>query len=110
GPGEPLAVDDENRLDRLPAFERLDETVFADERLVLRAVGADDGPIRLLAEEVAGVCAASRGFGDDRVEVVFRRRPRRRLDDYFLHVAVGVVGSGCSVGNPDERGIATELV
>ena len=41
GPRQQLAADDQKRLDRIAALERLDVAVFADERFVLGTIGAD---------------------------------------------------------------------
>src|ERR1043165_4743483 len=110
GPRQPLAIDDEKRLNGIAALERLDGTIFGDECFVLGTVRADDGPVTLLAEEVARVGAALRVLGDDRIERVLRRRPLRWLRRHAACFADNARYFRRCVGQPDEKLVRDSLL
>ena len=100
GPGDEAASDGDERLDREGSGERLDGAVLAEERLGAVTVGADHGPVGLLAGEVARIVAPS-GIGGDRLEQGVGRLPEsERLDPHLAdreaplaEAAVSAVGA-----------------
>src|SRR5207237_9820696 len=78
-PIEQLAVGVEKRLDREAALLDLEHALFVEQRVLLVAVDADDGPVRLLAVEVLGKLAGRRLRGQRLEELVRRVRELERL-------------------------------
>ena len=60
----------EKRLDRVATFFRLDGSINVEQRFIRVAIDADDGPVRLLVVEVAGIVAAIDLPRDVREEIV----------------------------------------
>ncbi len=79
-PGDQLAVDEEERLDRERPLPHLQGAVLAEQPLLTVAVDAHDRPVFLLAGERARIGAAGSVLRDVFEEGVERRRPVEGFD------------------------------
>ncbi len=88
-PGDELAVEPEQGLDRERPLPRLDRSVLGEERVVRVAVDSDDRPIGLLAGKRARIDSPRRVPGDSLEERVGRFGKRQRLNRDFADAESG---------------------